>query len=757
MSLRSVRIVLTGSVQGCGVRPSLARLAVQRNWAGSVINTTHGVELILSGSLPSDDELLAEVRSHLPTGARLDSMTSEAVSHLEKLGFSIDESNQTGWLAAPLPLDVAVCAECLREARDPADRRFRYALTSCATCGPRYSILFEMPFDRARTSLRDFPMCEECRDEYEDPHNRRFHAQTICCPNCGPSVWAVSSRGYRTSTGDEAVQHLADILRAGGIAAVRGVGGYQLLADATSSDAIQKLRRRKRRVAKPFAVLCRTVGVAAEIAELNEVERQQLTSPANPIVVVRQRDASELAGEVNPGLREIGLMLPTTVMHERIAELVGKPLVCTSGNLEGEPLASEVDEAEHRLAGVVDIFLHHNRPITNPIDDSVVRVIAGRASTFRCARGLAPMPLPLPKITLAESIVGLGGHQKSAASVATPHLAVLGPHVGELDSLAAQENWTSQLKRFLSKTGVSDDCRLAHDAHPGYFPTRWSEFLSNRRSSIWHHHAHIVTGMIEPAWLDRTVLGVAFDGTGLGPDHSIWGGEVLRVAITGFERVAHFRTFGLPGGDVATTDLRRLSVALLGQLEELSQSEIADLVRLTNNEVRLFAKVADSQLTPRSSSCGRLFDVAASLILGIDRSEYEGAAAMALESACHPDSTTGEYHFGLSQTSPIKIDWRPVLRAIISDRRCDTSSGVMAMRFHRGLARLILDFSRLFPDLPVVLGGGVFQNRMLVELLAEMWPSDGPSIALPGVIPVNDGGLSAGQLVIAGQCASERK
>lgn len=751
----AVRIMLSGTVQGCGVRPALARLAAQHSWSGSVRNTTAGVELILSGPLPDTVSLSTMIRDTLPRDAVATELTCVPLPNFGGSGFHIEDSGNIGPLATPIPRDVAICDECLVDVRDPTNRRFAYPFTSCVRCGPRYSVLLAMPFDRERTTMREFEICEHCRREYEDPTDRRFHAQTICCPECGPQVWATDQRGHRIASRDDAIHCAAEALRFGQIVAVRGVGGYQLLADATSSRVVAELRRRKRRPAKPLAVLCRTLDEACALADLSEIESQQLISPQNPIVLVRQRSGSQLAPEVNPGLRNIGLLLPTTAFHDRIAELSGRPLICTSGNRDGEPLESKVNEAQHCLRTVADLFLHHDREIIQPIDDSVVRVIANRPVTIRCARGLAPLPLSLRS---DSACLALGGQQKSAVALSNGRQSLLGPHVGDLDTIAAQEHWCERVRQMCEQSDIirdADGMTVVLDPHPDYFSTRWSESLYPNRNAVWHHHAHIVAGMLEHQWQDRAVLGVAFDGTGLGPDGTIWGGEFLITTATKFQRVGHLRPFALPGGEAAITDLRRLSVSMLSHLEELSPDEIAELTGLSRIEVLRIQQALHTSYSPRTTSGGRLFDAAACLILRRDRSTFEGEAAMRLEAKCDI-AEIGEYPFVVGSSDPIELDWRPVLRQIITDRRNGVMPNTMAMRFHRGLATAIQSVCDRWPDLPVVLGGGVFQNRVLVELLAYSWPNHRATLGLPGLIPPNDGGLAAGQLVVSSKLAEEK-
>lgn len=744
------RILLQGAVQGCGLRPALARLAMRNDWSGTVRNTTGGVELILQGVLPSDERLREIVADVLPGETTIVNWLEQQFQSTLHGRFQIVESKTDGAVRTQLPRDLVICTQCLAETKDPENRRFGYPFTTCAECGPRYSILLAMPFDRERTTMRDFNLCSQCAHEYHDPLDRRFHAQTISCPECGPHLWL--NDGHQIPTKDVLVTAV-DILRHGGIVALRGLGGYQLLADATSSVAVKTLRQRKQRAAKPLAILVGSLSDAERIAQVSDLESRQLCSAANPIVVVRQRAPSHIAGEVNPGLTDIGIMLPTTALHSLLLDLFERPLVCTSGNIDGEPLVFRPADAESALRGIADLFIHHNREIVQPIDDSVVRVIAGRPVNIRAARGIAPFSLPISSVATGRVLTACGAQQKNSIAVSNGDHCFLAPHLGDLDTVATQQRWESQLEKICALS--SDNARsvpwFVCDAHPGYFVTKWAVQRTSSPWRTWHHHAHIIAATLEHGWLDRDVLGVAWDGTGLGPDGTIWGGEFLLATRARFQRIAHLRTFCLPGGEMAIKDARRLGVAVLSQLEELARNDIATLVQMNESEVRHTQQILNSAFSPVTSSCGRLFDVAALLILNQTNSAFEGHAAMCLEAACDPDETDA-YQLEINSSSPRQLDWRPVVRDIIRDKRNSISPNVMATRFHRGLANAILEIIK-DAEVPVVLTGGVFQNRVLVEMVAEGWSRHDLPLGLPGQIPPNDGGLAAGQLAIAiGMC-----
>lgn len=733
------------------MRPTLARLAARHGWAGRVRNTAAGLELTLEGQLPDDSVLAGILAAAIPPGGELHHCHIEPLAVVAWSDFQIEESRVAGPISAPPPQDRKLCHECLAEFQDPGNRRYHYGLIACAECGPRFSLTTAMPFDRSRTSLCDFALCAECMREYHTPEDRRFHAQTIACPICGPQVWAETDANASHTRGDAALVQAADQIRRGGVVALKGVGGYQLLADATSQDAVARVRERKQRPQKPLAILCQTILHAHTLVDLSEAEVLRMSAADNPIVLCRQRAGTGLTPAVNPGLSDLGVLLPTTALHLRLCELVERPLVCTSGNRDGEPLI--VNELDPRLKELADLRIHHNRRIVAPIDDSVVRIISGRSSTIRAGRGLAPIVLPLPEAggRPTKAVIACGGHLKSAIAVSNGGVALLGAHVGDLNTAASRQHWERQrehLFRLISPpTPNVTALNLVCDAHPDYASSRWAMTASASTRRVWHHQAHVAAAQLEHGWLDREVLGIAWDGTGLGPDGTIWGGEFLRVHGRRFQRLARVRPFRLPGGEPAIRDVRRIAVSLLSQLEGLSPPEMARLVDASIDEVLRWQRICETEHSPVTSSMGRLLDGFAVFILGARHSEYEGAVAQRLESVCLPDES-GQYEFLLSPGRPRELDWRPVLLQALADRARGESAGTVAMRLHRGLASAIIAVSRMVPTLPAVVCGGCFQNRILGDCLSNLWPCEGPPLGLPGIIPCGDGGLAAGQLAI---------
>lgn len=739
------RLVMTGRVQGIGVRPAIYRLATELDLAGTVRNTARGVEIDVEG--PSDvlNSFADALPGALPAAAHIAHLVRERIELNGHTEFRIVKEPADGPLAARVPEDRAVCPDCLGETFRTVDHRHRYPFTSCTRCGPRYTVIDAMPYERDQTTMASFEFCDPCRGEYERSGDRRFHAQTNACPTCGPRVWSVEGKAAAPFYGEAGLRAAVEALAAGRIVALRGLGGYQLLVDATNGPAVERLRRRKGRPAKPLAVMVDSCRNAERLAYVDDTERRALVGPEGPIVLLRARSAGKLAPGIHPHLDTVGLMLPTTPLHSLLARDFGRPLVCTSGNHDGEPLEFQVDAAQKTLDGLCDLWLHHNREIARPIDDSVVRVIAGRVVTMRLGRGLAPLPLNLPEM---PPTFATGGFLKAAAAWSNGAQAVLGPHVGDQQDLAARQRYVDHFQD-VQRLYRFDPRQFAHDLHPEYFSTRWAQGQKGEKIATQHHHAHIVAGMLEHGWLDREVLGVSWDGTGYGTDDTIWGGEFLVSKAASFERVGHLRSFRLPGGEAAIEEPWRIAVAVAEQLDGVVDLAHWPGWQCSDGEVRAVRRIAaNPRFSPITTSAGRLIDAAAALILEIDQAEFDAQAAMRLE-AVADRRARGQYDLPLGDGPTWQLDWRPMFVRLIEDCRAGVEPGVMAMRFHRGLAAGIASVCRRRPELPIVLSGGVFQNRLLTELLVERLGDELQPLGLPGKIPPNDGGLAAGQLAIA--------
>jgi hydrogenase maturation protein HypF len=746
-------LILNGRVQGLGVRPTIFRLATDLELAGCVRNTVRGVEIEVEGQPAAVSQFADLLPTVLPAGSVLERLTTEPAEPTGRREFTIVREPDAGPLSARVPADMGVCDDCVREVRDSADRRYRYPFTSCTACGPRYTIIQHMPYERHDITMSIFPFCDPCRREYEQPGARRFHAQTNACGDCGPRIWATDEQQRVSANGDDVLPAAVSALRQGKIVALRGIGGYQLLVDATNEEAVRRLRQRKLRKSKPLAVMVASPSDARRYTQLSERELNLLSDRSNPIVLATARSNQGLALAINPGFDSLGIMLPTTPLHAMLAAEHVVPLVCTSGNREGDPLEFEVAGAQTGLAGVCDVWLHHDRPIARPIDDSVVRVMGERGVTIRLARGLAPLALDLPDV---PAMLAAGGYFKNAVAWSNGMQSVLGPHIGDLDSVGSRLRYLDQCEDWHDLYRCTPRY-LVHDLHPEYYSTVWSQQQELPRHAVQHHHAHVVAGMIEHHWLDRTVLGVSWDGTGFGTDGTIWGGEFLLARAARFERVGHIRPFSLPGGEAAIHEPWRVALAIVAEALGVEQSQTLPWgPRATAAKGHIQSILQRRQFSPVTSSAGRLFDAAAVFILDLEEADFEGQLAMLLEARADREAA-GEYDFPVRSGTPFQLDWRPLVVAVVRDRAAGVPPATMSMRFHRTLARTIVRICEDYRDYPVILSGGVFQNRLLTELILELMPDDlGSRIGLPGVIPPNDGGLAAGQLAIAAALIKEQ-
>jgi len=740
-----------------GFRPFVHRTAVALGLAGCVRNRPCEVEIEAEGTREALDRLVEALHA-APAPAHVAALAVEPVEATGAVGFQVVESESGEAETFPLPPDLATCDACMAEVLDPNDRRHRHPFASCAGCGPRYSVLTSLPWDRSRTSMAGFPACARCQAEHDDPADRRFHAQTLACPDCGPRLEALAPDGPSRAHGEDALQHAVATLRAGGIVAALGLGGFQLMVDAANDEAVLQLRKRKRRPAKPLALLVRDAEDARRIVDLDAEEQAAFESAAGPIVLARRRAGAgaAVAASVAPGLAWLGVMRPTTPLHRVLVDDVGRPLVATSGNRSGEPLCATTAEALEALGPVADAILTHDRPVLRPIDDSVVRKLAGRMVPLRLARGLVPRSVAVPSwCAPLPATAALGGDLKAAVAVGQGDRILLGPHVGDLETLRAREAAVRALEGLTALAGI-DAPALAGDSHPDGHALRLAQELEPGARAIRHHHAHVLACAGEHD-LALPVLGFAWDGSGAGDDGTVWGGELLCVDAEGFERLAHLRRFRLPGGERAVREPRR---AALGALLERFGPEAADrddppLRHLTPEERRALATlVARGRFAPETSSAGRLFDVAASLLDVRQVAHFEGQAALELESCASDDPDGVVYPMAVRGAI---LDWAPLLDALLADRDARAPVGVIATRFHRGLAAGIVTAARRAWRATglrrVVLTGGCFQNALLTELAVEGLVAAGFDVRTHERVPPNDGGLALGQLLAAASFA----
>jgi hydrogenase maturation protein HypF len=774
-------LTVEGVVQGVGFRPFVWRLATELGLVGRVRNAAGRVEIEAAGSGGALDAFVRRLRSDAPPRARVERVSWVPLDPGAAAGlptpFAIDESVDAAAVDRLFPPDIATCDECLAELADPADRRYRYPFTNCTNCGPRATIIDELPYDRARTTMRAFPLCPECAAEYADPANRRFHAEPVACPACGPRLAYRRTEAPAPSAHEEAalVAAVAD-LQAGMVVAVKGLGGYHLACDATDASAVGRLRDRKRRWAKPFAIMVRDLAAARALCHVTSTEASLLGGPARPIVllVARRRGTPALAQSVAAGNRRLGVFLPYTPLHHLLLEAVGRPLVLTSGNLTDEPLATDDADAATRLAGLADAFLTHDREIRARYDDSVTRVVAGRESLVRRARGHAPEALPLP-VAAMRPILAVGAELKHTFTLARGARAHVAPHNGDLEDLATHRAFTDGLAH-LSRLLALEPEVVAHDRHPEYLSTKYAvaRFPADRRIAVQHHHAHVASCAAEHG-ITTPFLGVAYDGLGMGDDGTLWGGELFVADLVGYRRVARFGRAPLPGGALAVKRPYRMALGYLLGAESPGAADGAgpgagsldgDLVagflgRLDPREVAVVrTQVARGLNAPVASSAGRLFDAAASLLGLRDVAEYEAQAAIDLEIAAG-DRTAAPLPYSLERVGDLLVyDPRPTLAALLAGRAAGRAVSPLAAAFHETIAELTrelcADAAATTGIRTVCLSGGVFQNRRLAGALLRRLARDGFDVFINRRVPVNDGGISYGQAAIAAATMAAR-
>jgi hydrogenase maturation protein HypF len=738
------RIELRGVVQGVGFRPFVYRAAQRCEIRGRVLNSSGGIVIEAEASDANLARFITFLKTELPPLARIDELTLTDQWPCGDTEFVIEHSMSAAGRFALVPPEVATCPECLADFATPGNRRFGYPFTNCTNCGPRYTIICDVPYDRPLTTMSEFPMCARCQAEYEDPLNRRFHAEPNACPDCGPSLELLSAPGLSNA---EVLARVRELLGAGRIVAIKGLGGFHLACDATNEAAVGLLRERKRRNGKAFAIIARNIAVAGRLCVVEEADRLLLEGTRRPIVLLPRRDRSGIAPSVAPGNARLGIMLPYTPLHHLLFDDSLETLVMTSGNMSEEPIVCSNEDAQHRLHILADDFLLHNRKIQTRVDDSVIQVFEGREYPLRRSRGYAPDPVPL-SMPLAE-VLACGGELKNTLCLTKDHYAILSQHIGDLENLETMEFFKETLHHLQGFFRVNPRA-VAHDLHPNYLSTRFAVQESGLPPiGIQHHHAHIASCMADNALAGR-VIGVALDGTGYGTDGKIWGGEFLVCDYSAFERAGHLRYVPLAGGDSAVRQPWRSALAYL---REVFGDEAASfLSAIPEKQVRVVnAMITRNIQTIATSSCGRLFDAVSSL-LGIRHvTTYEGQAAIELEMAA--THASGEYPFAIEDAQPFRIDVRPMIEAIMRDVRSDASRGEISARFHFTMALLVADSCnriRASHNLSrVCLSGGTFQNLRLLGHAVTLLRDRGFDVYVHHRVPANDGGLSLGQAVVA--------
>ncbi|MDN5347440.1 MAG: hydrogenase maturation protein HypF [Clostridia bacterium] len=743
------RLTVQGIVQGIGFRPFVYRLAQKMALGGTVYNSSNGTVIEVEGNKERVTAFLREILERPPRLARISGWTVEEIAPTGKTTFYISTSKNSREQTVTLPPDLAVCPECRREVEDPADRHYAYPFTNCTNCGPRFTIIYELPYDRMQTAMRHFNMCPECAAEYENPGDRRFHAQPVACPRCGPRIQLVDNSG-RPVEGDP-VKAAAQLLRQGAIVAVKGLGGFHLAADATDEQAVLKLRARKSRLAKPFAVMARDLEVVAKYCYLSPQEAELLNSTAAPIVLLRRRQGTGLAPQVAPGLSTLGVMLPYTPLHLLLLKAGPELLVMTSANPSDLPLVKDNEVALVHLRSLADYFLWHDRPIVNRCDDSVVAVRLGEPHFYRRSRGYVPQPLEVP-VPDGPVMLATGGDLKNVFCLLKGNQAYLSQHIGDLGNLETQAAFRESLERFKKLLGVEPGAVVC-DLHPGYYSRRLAGELGLRVVEVQHHHAHMASCLAENG-VSGEVIGVIFDGTGFGLDGAIWGGEFFTGSLQSFSRQLHFRYFPLPGGDRGVRWPWYMAVSLLNSLGPEGENFARKLFSSQGKNLEIVLEMLRRRFhTIPTSSVGRLFDAVAALTGICLENKYDGQAAVELEEAALA-------HGGLSGLDPYpfllregEIDPLPVIQAICRDLSRGARVEEIAARFHSTIIRAVAEGVKLIAGKTgiskVALSGGVWHNTILLEGTYRELAGHGFKVYIHRQVPTNDGGLSLGQAAVA--------
>ncbi len=745
----AMRIRVDGIVQGVGFRPFVFNLAQKLGLGGSIVNDSQGVAIEVEGSVASLAEFRGRLVSDAPPLASIQNVAAELIPVANRSEFAILASHAEGERQVLISPDIATCEDCIREIFDPRDRRYRYPFTNCTNCGPRFTVVRGVPYDRGLTTMAEFPMCADCAREYHDPSDRRFHAEPVCCPACGPTVRLIDRNGI-AQFGDP-IRKAAELLRTGRILAVKGLGGYHLAALASDENAVKLLRSRKHREDKPFAVMAPNLTAARALATIDAIEERALTSPRRPVVLLERKLDADLAPSVAPSNRFIGVMLPYTPLHHLLCESVKAPIVFTSGNVSDEPIAYTDDEATKRLSPIADYFLIHDRRIHIRTDDSVVRVSRGREVPIRRSRGYAPQPIELP-FRVRRPILACGAELKNTFCVAKRQHAFMSHHIGDLENFETLRSFRDGIDHFRRLFDI-DPQVVAYDLHPEYLSTKYAlELKGVELVGVQHHHAHIAACLADNG-VHGPAIGVAFDGLGFGLDDTIWGGEFLIADLAKFERVGHLEAVAMPGGTAAIKQPWRMAASYLQQAygENIPQ-HLEVVARHPDQWRQISALLRTNTNSPRTSSAGRLFDAVAAILSVRDTINYEGQAAIELEQRASLDEDSA-YEVPFSDAMPLEIRGKDLVRAVVNDLRAGTSIAVVAARFHNSVAQLILKaciaIGRARRLALVALSGGVFQNQLLLRRTVELLEDVGFNVLTHHQVPTNDAGISFGQVAIA--------
>ncbi len=746
-------IRVAGIVQGVGFRPFVYRLARQLDLTGYVCNTGGGVEIDVDGPQSRLFEFKNRLGDEAPPLAAIRSMEAQRLPEQKRKTFVVEHSDAGNDAGVEVPSDIATCPACLEDIWDPNNRRYLYPFTNCTNCGPRYTIVRDVPYDRHNTTMADFPMCSGCQQEYEDPLNRRFHAEPIACPTCGPTVTLCDPAGRELGSEFVALSIAAQKITAGKIIAVKGLGGFHIVCDARSNEAVAELRRRKSRPQKPFAVMFPSLADVQRHCVVSAYETALLQSKEAPIVLVRKCDTiaddHELAAAIGPDNANNGAFLPYTPLHHILLRLVGRPVVATSANVADEPIVTKNDEALQKLGHIADFFLFHNRQIEHPLEDTVIRLIAGQPTVLRLGRGYAPTVLP--KDSGGPAVLAVGGHLKNTIAASANGKIRVGAHQGDLSTVAARRAYDRSVEDMVQRARTNFQV-VVRDTHPDYYSSLKADQLGCDVIQAPHHLAHVLSCMTENE-TPMPAIGVAWDGGGYGLDGTVWGGEFFEICSDGWKRVGRLRSFCLPGGETSVREPRRSALGLLHELD-MTDRECLSFLRpsgLQVKEIRLLRQMIRQQInSPQTSSAGRMFDAVACLLNLCHVSTFEGEAATRLETSAEKADSGERYEFVWRFEEDLsELDWADPVMALLADLTRDLSPGIIARKFHNGLAMAITELAKHRSERRVVLSGGCFQNSVLTQTTVDLLRRAGHQPIWHHLVPPNDGGLALGQIAYA--------
>ena len=750
-----IHIAIRGAVQGVGFRPFIYRLANELKLTGYVLNNSNGVFIDAEGNEPTLREFLSRIHGDKPKLSFIISLEHCFLDPVGYFNFEIRESQEDNNVSALILPDIAVCGDCLKEMYDPNNRRYLYPFINCTNCGPRFSITESLPYDRPNTSMKIFKMCNNCKREYENPADRRFHAQPTACVLCGPQLYLWNEKGKVISKKNEALIQTAELIRKGKIIALKGLGGFQLVVDATNNEAVKELRRRKLREEKPFALMFPSLQSVKAVCEVSETENGVLLSPESPIILLKKKSETRnqkliISPIVAPYNPYIGAMLPYTPLHHLLTKELNFPIVATSANLSEEPICIDEYEALERLKGIADYYLVHNRPIVRHVDDSILRIVMNREMVLRRARGYAPLPIHLTEKfdnKKSKIILAVGGHLKNTIALKKGNDIFISQHIGDLSTEESNKTFKKVIDDFKILYNAKAD-KVLSDLHPEYISTKYAKQLSSNIEQYQHHYTHIAACRFENQ-VEGEALGVSWDGTGYGQDGIIWGGEFFLTDDFSYSHVGQFKKFKLPGGEKAVKEPRRSLTGILFEIAGRSfKNEFSDLIENKFNKASLgliLNMLSKNINSPITSSAGRLFDAVSSLLGICDKTSFEGQAAMMLEFSAD-ENENGFYSFKLIEKDKLIIDWQPLIMSLIDDFRKGIPVSSISSKFHNTLAEIILSFANHYQKAKVILSGGCFQNALLTERTIKLLQKNNYKVYWHQRIPTNDGGISFGQI-----------